>query len=66
MTAHDKNDPIWYPKSIPTPTDAQGLAKAAQILMTAFESQTRFLKQWSIEAQTVRRKGEKNRGTLPQ
>lgn len=59
MTAHDKNDPIWYPKSIPSPTDMQGLAKAGRILMTAFEPQTRFLKQWSIEAETVGMKGEK-------
>lgn len=66
MTAHDKNDPIWYPKSIPTPTDEQGMAKADQIFMTAFEPQTRFLKHWSIEAETVGRKGEKNRGILPQ
>lgn len=66
MTAHDKNDPIWYPKSIPTPTDTQRLAQAAQILMTAFEPRTRFLKQWSIEAETVGSKAEKNRGTLAQ
>lgn len=47
-------------------TDAQGSVKADQILMTAFEPQTRFLKQWSIEAETVGRKGDKNRGILPQ
>lgn len=39
MTALDKNDPIWYPKSIPTPADTQGLAKAAQILNKAVQSQ---------------------------
>lgn len=44
MTALDKNDPIWYPKSIPTPTDTQGLAKAARILIKAFQPQTCFLK----------------------
>lgn len=66
MTAHDKNDPIQYPKSIPTPTDVHGLAKAVQILMIAFEPQTRFLKQWSIATKSVGRHGEKDRGTLPQ
>ncbi len=66
MTAHDKNDPICYPKSIPTPTDVQGMVEADQIFMTAFEPQTRFLKQWSIDAETVGRKAEKNRGILTQ
>lgn len=41
-------------------TDTQGLAKTAKILITAFEPQTRFLKQWSIEAECVGRNGQKN------
>lgn len=51
MTALDKNDPIWHPKSIPTPTDTQGLAKnkknkkAAQIVIKAFQPQSCFLKE---------------------
>lgn len=42
------------------------MAKAAQILMTAFHPKTRFLKQWSIEAEHAVKHGEQNRGTLPQ
>lgn len=53
MTALDKNDPIWHPKSIPTPTDTQGLAKnekkkikkAAPIVIKAFQPQSCFLKE---------------------
>lgn len=60
MTGLDKNDPIWYPKSIPNPTDTQGLAKAAQIPNKAVQSQR------SIEAETAGTKGKKNRLTLPQ
>lgn len=66
MTGLDKNDPIWYPKSIPNPTDTQGLANAAQISNKAVQSQTCFLQQWSIEAETAGIKGKKNRLTLPQ
>lgn len=49
MTALDKNDPIWHPKSIPTPTDTQGLAKKEKkgetIIIKAFQPQSCFLKE---------------------
>lgn len=59
MTAKIEMTQFSIQNQFPTPLMRRGLAKAALVLMTVFERQTRSLKWCSIEAEQVGRNGAK-------